>query len=136
MTLSSKRGYAFNRTQQTFLANDLDVADSHWTRLKGLIGTSHEEFFEGRGLWIIPSHGVHTIAMRYPIDVAYLDSDNVVVHMEESVRPWRITPIRIEAESVLELPSRTLSNTRTKVGDRLEICVDSPAPANGQRNEP
>jgi uncharacterized membrane protein (UPF0127 family) len=125
MAESSKCGYAFNQTRQTFLANELDVADSHWSRLKGLLGTSIGDFYAGKGLWIVPSHGVHTIAMQYPIDVAYLDSDHVIVHIEENVRPWRITPICIEADSVLELPSRTLCNTDTRVGDHVEICVDS-----------
>jgi uncharacterized membrane protein (UPF0127 family) len=127
MTHLSRRGYAFNSTQETFLANELQVADSHWARLKGLLGTSSSEFYPGKGLWIVPCHGVHTIAMRYPIDVAYLDSDHVIVHIEENVRPWRMTPILVEADSVLELPSHTLCNTSTRVGDHVEIRFDTVA---------
>ena len=39
------------------------------------MGTDAGSFPAGRGLWIVPCHGVHTFAMRFPIDVIYLDSD-------------------------------------------------------------
>ncbi len=120
------RKFAFNSTRQTFLASGLLVADSHLTRMKGLLGTSERVFYGGgQGLWIVPCHGVHTFGMRYAIDVVYLDSENVVVHLVENVRPWRLTAIVMEAESVLELPARTASSTHTAVGDKIEIRDDS-----------
>ncbi len=115
------RNYAFNRTRQSFLATDLAIADTHWTRLRGLLGTTRATFGAGKGLWIIPCHGVHTMAMRYPLDVVYLDEAKVVVHMEENVRPWRITTMRMDAVTVLELPPYTIWNTHTQVGDEIEI---------------
>jgi hypothetical protein len=36
--------------------------------------TDAGSFPAGQGLWIVPSRGVHTFAMRFPIDVIYLDS--------------------------------------------------------------
>lgn len=123
MLTAANNGYVYNRTRSSFLANDLRVAGSHWTRMKGLLGTSCHEFYNGKALWIVPSHGVHTIAMRYPIDVVYLNSENIVTHIEEHVQPWRVTPIRMDAESVLELPPHTVANTRTQIGDEIEITV-------------
>ncbi len=114
-------GYAFNKTRQTFLASDLLIADSHWKRLKGLLGTSEVSFFAGKGLWIVPCHGVHTLGMRYAIDVIYLSDDNAVVHVEEHVKPWRFTPIHMGAETVIELPAHTVCNTQTRIGDQIEI---------------
>jgi uncharacterized membrane protein (UPF0127 family) len=116
-----QKTYAFNRTRQAFVARDLDIADTHWTRIKGLLGTKPSEFAFGRGLWILPCHGVHTIAMRYDIDVVFLDENLVVVHVEENVKPWRLTSIRTDAVSVIELPSHTIWNTQTRVGDVIEI---------------
>lgn len=118
---SHRRGYAYNRTRQAFLASELRVADTHGGRLRGLMGRSPESFPPGSGLWIIPCHGVHTMAMRFPIDVVYLDADQVVVGLEENVRPWRMTPMVMEAATVLELPPHTIFNTGTSVGDQLEI---------------
>ncbi len=113
--------YAFNRTRQAFLASNIELANTHWTRLRGLIGTSTYGFPPGRGVWIVPCRGVHTFGMRFPIDVIYLDEEHRVVHIEESVRPWRITPVRIDANTVIEVPSHTVWATGTEVGDQIEI---------------
>jgi uncharacterized membrane protein (UPF0127 family) len=103
------------------VASDLRIADTFWTRLKGLLDTGPAEFTFGRGLWIVPCHGVHTVAMRYAIDVIYLDENLVVVHLEENVKPWRITRLLTDAASVLEVPAHTIWNTQTRVGDEMEI---------------
>jgi uncharacterized protein len=121
MAENPRTGYAFNRTRQAFLATELTVADTHWSRLRGLMGTTPDSFRFGHGLWIVPSHGVHTLAMRYPIDVIYLNPDKTVVHLEENIKPWRIAPVRMEAATVLELPCHTIWNTGTALGDQIEI---------------
>jgi uncharacterized membrane protein (UPF0127 family) len=115
------KGFAFNRTRSVYLANDLQVADTHWSRFRGLMAMGADAFCEGKGLWIIPCRGVHTMAMRFPIDVVYLDRDETVVHVEENLKPWRFAPIRLQAFSVLELPSRTVTSTSTAVGDKVQI---------------
>jgi uncharacterized protein len=115
------RGYVFNRTRQAFLANDLKRANTHFSRLRGLMFTSPEHFSFGQALWIVPSHGVHTFFMRYPIDVLYLDAENRIQHMEENIKPWRVAPVRLETVTVLELPAHNAFNTGTQIGDQLEI---------------
>ena len=112
---------AFNLTRQQYLATAVAIADTHWSRLRGLIGISGDDFRNGAGLWIRPCRGVHTLAMRFPIDVLYLDCAGTVVHVEHNLQPWRFSPIRMQAASVLELPSHTLARTETTLGDRIEI---------------
>jgi uncharacterized membrane protein (UPF0127 family) len=119
-------GYVLNRTRRVYLATRLAVADRHWTRLRGLIGKRAGEFREGDGLWISPCHGVHTWLMGFSIDVAYLDGDHVVLHLEHSLAPWRFAPVRRQATSVLELPANTLRATGTTIGDELEIETRTP----------
>jgi uncharacterized membrane protein (UPF0127 family) len=63
--------------------------------------------------------------MQFAIDVVYLSKDLVVARIEENVKPWRVTPFETEAASVLELPARTIWNTGTLVGDRLEIVLQA-----------
>jgi len=120
-TSDGKSGYAFNQTRQNFLATDVRVANTHLQRLMGLMGSPRSSLHTGSALWIQPCHGVHTMFMRYPIDVVFLDRDCRVVKLEENVRPWRVTPVVVESATVLELPAHTVFNTGTKVGDLLEI---------------
>jgi uncharacterized membrane protein (UPF0127 family) len=117
------QGQAFNQTRQLFLATSLATAQTHWSRLVGLLRASEDDFRNGCGLWIRPCRGVHTLAMRFPIDVVYLDHAGTVVHIERALPPWRIAPVRLQAASVLELPQNTVTSTGTAVGDRIEIKI-------------
>jgi uncharacterized protein len=119
----SPKAQAFNQTRNIYLATDVAIADTHLSRLRGLIGASRDDFRNGSGLWIRPCRGVHTLAMRFPIDVVYLDRAGTVVHVEHSLQPWRFSPVRMQAASVLELPDRTVARTETALGDRIEITV-------------
>jgi uncharacterized protein len=112
---------AFNRTRAQYLATRVELADNPWTRLRGLIGRNAQRFAQGSGLWIVPCRGVHTWAMSFPIDAVYLTRENLVLHLEHSLKPWRFGAVRIQAASVLELPENTLAATGTTIGDQLEF---------------
>jgi uncharacterized membrane protein (UPF0127 family) len=122
MSLIFQPARVFNQTRQQRLATDLAMANTHWTRLRGLLGLRANDFRNGSGLWIVPCHGVHTLGMGFAIDVVYLDASLTVVHVERELRPWRFAPVRLQATSVLELPGGTLAETKTDVGDRIEIA--------------
>jgi uncharacterized membrane protein (UPF0127 family) len=72
---------------------------------------------------MFPSRGIHTVGLMFAIDVIYLDSQLRVVHLIENVGPIRITAIRFQSESVLELPVRTIFESGTQIGDQLMICT-------------
>jgi uncharacterized membrane protein (UPF0127 family) len=114
--------YVYNRTRETFVATEATLADGYLPRLIGLLGKSRRWAQLGRGLWIVPSSGVHTIGMLFPIDLIYLSKEKEVVHVEEHVRPFRISRVSLKAASVLELPPHTIYRSGTQVGDRLEIA--------------
>ena len=119
-------GYAFNHTRTTYLATELLIARTHWSRFRGLMATDASRFRPGQGLWIVPSHGVHTFAMRFPIDAVYLDQERNVIHLEQGLKPWRLAAVRVRATSVLELPIGTVSDTRTELGDHVDILMERP----------
>ncbi|MBZ5501979.1 MAG: DUF192 domain-containing protein [Acidobacteriia bacterium] len=114
--------YVYNKTRETFLATETAIANSYFPRLVGLLGKTKRWAQFGRGLWIVPSRGVHTIGMLFPIDLIFLDKEKQVVHLEEYLRPFRVSVVSLKASSVLELPTHTIYRTGTKVGDRLEIA--------------
>ena len=121
---TSLKYHLVNRSKQTVLASEVELADTSWTRMKGLLGQTAEGFTAGKGLWITPSQGVHTIGMKFPIDVVYLDSGYRVVYIHHALPPFRIAAIKLKARSVIELPAGTLAQTQTSVGDVLEISIN------------
>ena len=131
MAVFSGQGKAFNRTREAYLATELAIADTRWTRLRGLLGLAADDFRNGSGLWIIPCHGVHTLGMGFPIDVIYLDRALTVIDVQPAVRPWRFAPVRRQAASVLELPCHIVAETKTTIGDKIEIILPkaNPLPA-------
>jgi uncharacterized membrane protein (UPF0127 family) len=120
--LDQKRAvYVYNKTRETFVATEAIIADSYVRRLVGLLGKTERWSKLGTGLWIVPSRGVHTIGMLFPIDLIFLNKQKQVVHLEEHVRPFRISRVSLKASSVLELPVHTIYRSGTQVGDRFEI---------------
>jgi uncharacterized membrane protein (UPF0127 family) len=115
-----QRYCVFNKTRESFLCLSVAPADTHFSRLKGLLGRFRLKADEG--IWMIPSQGVHTIGMLFAIDLIYLDPENRVLQLVESFGTFRIGPIRRRCASVLELPTRTIYSSQTQVGDELLIC--------------
>ena len=85
----------------------------------GLLGRPSIEW--GEGLWLVPCRAVHSIGMRFPIDLVFVGLDENVIHLQESLRPFHFSKICLDARSVLEVPSHTTSLTGTKIGDKLEF---------------
>jgi uncharacterized membrane protein (UPF0127 family) len=117
---------AVNATRGTRLSTSVRVANTHWSRFRGLIGTPSADFEFGQALWIVPCRGVHTFGMRFPLDLIYLDRSGNVVEVLENVRPWRVGPVRLSAASVLELPAGAIRTSGTERSDRIEIAQAKP----------
>jgi uncharacterized protein len=115
-----KKFYVYNETRQSFLSLGVSIADTFITSLKGLLGK--RKLRNDEGLWVIPSQGIHTIGVLFPIDLVYLDANRKVIHLVEHLRPFRFAPIKTSCESVLELPIRTICRSDTRIGDSFVIC--------------
>ncbi len=110
----------YNQTRECFLGLRVEPANTTFSRLKGLIGRLHLRFDEG--IWVVPSSGVHTIGVLFPLDLLYLDEQHRVIHQIEYFPRFRIAPLRTQAASVLELPTHTIYSSQTQPGDQLIIC--------------
>jgi uncharacterized membrane protein (UPF0127 family) len=111
----------YNATRECFLSLNVKAADTIFSRLRGFIGRFRLRSDEG--IWVVPSQGVHTLGLFFPLDLIYLDENNRVIHLVEYFRSFRIGPIKTQAESVLELPTHTIYSSQTQPGDQLVICV-------------
>ena len=91
-------------------------AKTFFSRLRGLLGKKPLESTEG--LLITPCSQVHTIGMRYPLDVVYLDKNGVVVKCVENLRPFRLSAAR-GAKHTLELAAHSITKLGIKPGEHL-----------------
>ena len=114
-----------NRTREIVLGDKVRTASTFLSRLVGLLGTA--AIADGEGLWIVPCRSVHTLGMRYPIDVAFLDARGIVVGILEGLPPNRVGRVFRDARGALELRSGILAATGTAPGDRLEFEEGGPA---------
>lgn len=108
-----------NVTRQTQVAAEVDVADNYFKRLLGLMGKPGLP--PQRGLWIVPCKDIHSCFMRFEFDALFVDKANRVVHMEQRMKPWRISKFVKASHAVLELPPGTIEATGTQIGDQLEL---------------
>lgn len=111
----------YNQTRECFLSLGVTPADTIFARLKGLIGRLNMRSDEG--LWVVPSSGVHTWGVLFPVDLIYLDEKFCVIYVTEHFPRFRVAPLRIHAASVLELPTHTIYSSQTQPGDQLVICA-------------
>ena len=96
------------------------VAGSIWARGWGLLG--RKELKNDQGLWLRPCGSVHTLLMRFPVDLIFLDSENQVVKTCPSLKPFKFAAGDPQTHSVLELPEGFLIHNHLAVGDRLLIA--------------
>ncbi len=109
----------YNRTRQKDIVTQGKVADTFWTRLRGLIG--RKGLAPGEGLLIVPCKGVHMGFMRFPIDVIYVGEGDRVIDVDVDLRPWAIGRPRRASRYVIEVPAGTVAATGTQPGDALEV---------------
>jgi uncharacterized membrane protein (UPF0127 family) len=110
----------YNLTRECFLSLGVTPADTTFARLRGFIGKLRLRSNEG--LWVVPSSGIHTLGVFFPLDLIYLDDNYQVIKVIEYFPTFRIAPLKIKAASVLELPPHTIYSSQTQPGDLLLIC--------------
>lgn len=108
----------FHPRTQTILADRVLIADRGTTRRVGLLGRASLD--RGEGLWIVPCEAVHTIGMRFSIDLIFLDRKRRICKICHAVPPWRLSGA-LRAHSVIELGAGTLAGVDLVIGDPLVI---------------
>lgn len=108
-----------NKETNTIISLNLQIADTYFKRLKGLMFT--KELSAQNSLQIIPCKEIHTFFMNYNIDVLYLDSNNKIISIDENLKPCKIGKLVINAKYIIELPDGKIKENDIKVGQTVSF---------------
>lgn len=109
--------------RDTTVLASLEVADTFRARLRGLLGRDR---IDG-ALLLRPARSVHTVGMRFAIDVAFCDSDLRVLRISSLVPNRVARPVR-NGCVVIEAERGAFERWGLAVGDELAIHGEAPSP--------
>jgi hypothetical protein len=107
------------------LAAEARQSEQMHERVQGWLG--RDGVNDGEGLLLVPCGSIHTVGMRFSIDVAFLDRQGRVMKLCPQVKPgrlawgpWRglLLPWRVMA---LELPAGALARAGVERGQVLRL---------------
>lgn len=107
------------------LADPCIVADSLYSRMKGLLGKT--SLGSEEALLLKPCNSIHMWFMKFPIDVLFLKqtqdaSHYKIVSFYADLPPWKLLPVQdFKASATLELPAGSIVKQDLKIGD--ELCL-------------
>ena len=110
-----------DRTNSVVAAH-VEIAATRRARRKGLLGRASLD--PASAMLITPCFAVHTIGMRFPIDVAFVDRDGRAVRLVHALKPWRAAAAT-GAYEVFELAAGRLAACGVREGDRLTLSSES-----------
>jgi uncharacterized protein len=106
-----------NLTRQTLVAAHIGTAATPWRRTIGLLGRGVLDADDG--LAFPRCNRIHTIGMRVPLDVIFLDASGEVLRFVHGAHPNRFQLSCDAATSVIEIG--TAAEARVAVGDVLGL---------------
>lgn len=107
-----------NITKDQIILDEVDFAQNFYTRLKGLLGK--KDIKSRCGLIIKPCNSIHTIGMKFTIDVAFISNDNRVIHIINQMSPGKISPIIKNSSYCIETKGGQLDDLTLSIGDEIE----------------
>ena len=112
-----------NLTKNTTLVDRGRVADTFFSRLKGLLGSP--ALIKGEGLLLKHEKSIHTFFMSFPIDVVYINQAWQIINLDHNMPPYRLGRFVPRSVYILELPAGVIEETQTAVGDQLQVLNGS-----------
>jgi len=112
----------FNLTKDNLFLDYVEVADKYFARLKGLLGRTTLE--SGQGLVIRPCNSIHTVGMKFPIDVAFIDKNDKIVFIMEEIPEGKFSPIVKGAKYVVETRAGEIKDKSLEIGDIIQLISE------------
>lgn len=116
------------------IARRVHMACSFQSRCLGLLARSAMR--EEEGLLLMPSGSIHTLGMRFPIDVIFMNRQMRILGLAEHVRPWRIRLAPRGTCRVLELAAGQIQAKKLAAGMYLIVETPTPGPSDGPTRKP
>jgi uncharacterized membrane protein (UPF0127 family) len=124
----------FNERTKQAVATQVEIAATRGSRRRGLLGRDHLD--EASAMLLAPCTSVHTVGMRFPIDVVFVDRQGYAVKVVRNLRPWRIA-LSFGGRAVIEMAAGSLRWGQVVPGDRLYLAPASAAtPSDGTAEKP
>lgn len=111
-----------NLTRNTTISQNTKVASSFLARMVGLL--NRDSLSEGEGLVITHCQQIHMFCMRFPIDVIFVDKNNVIVGLVKNIRPSAVSPIFWKADRAIELPVATIEKSYSQLNDVIGCILE------------
>jgi uncharacterized membrane protein (UPF0127 family) len=111
--------YRLLTSDGTVVADQVRLATTMWTRFRGLMMVA--SLRPGEGLAITPCASIHMFFMRMAIDVAFVDRQGNVMHVLNSIRPWRVSRLVHGARTAIELEPGVLARHGVTKGSVLKL---------------
>ena len=89
-------------------------------RMRGLLG--RDALAADECIVITPCRSIHTVGMRFPIDVAFIDGDGSVLAVRPDIAPGRLRVAGPRGtRATVEAAAGALSRWGVAVGDRIDV---------------
>jgi uncharacterized protein len=112
----SRAVLTLRREDGRVVCDSVVVADNLPRRMRGLLGK--KSLAASEGILLRPAWSIHTAFMRFPVDVVFLDHDQVVIRIEEHLGAFKTASCR-GAREVVELAAGECARRELSVGDRV-----------------
>ena len=100
------------------MAVSIETAFDSRTGREGLL--RRDGLDPGVAVVLAPCSAIHTLFMRFPIDVVFVSRDGTVAKVCARVKPWRAA-VAFGAFAAIEMAAGAAVKCRTNVGDRLHL---------------
>ncbi len=121
-----------NARNDETIASDVEVAATRRARRRGLL--RRDSLDVASALVLTPCCAIHTVGMRFAIDVIFVDRGGRVVQIASRVAPWRVA-IAPRAYAAIEMAAGIVEVRGVKVGDELAVRVADGCDQPGSRHE-
>jgi uncharacterized membrane protein (UPF0127 family) len=116
--------YVRNQTRGTVLCLRAKLARGFRERRRGLLWRTQLNREEGmlfEAARFLPLMWMHTFFMAFPIDIIFLGHGDVVMKIQASLKPWRLSALVLGARKAIELCEGAAVRSNTAVGDLISL---------------